>query len=64
MAITQADIDALEKAMVSGALRVRYPDGSEVQYRTMAEMSEALARARAILTPASATTPRVLVVRG
>ncbi|BAE50326.1 phage head-tail joining protein [Paramagnetospirillum magneticum] len=37
MAITQADIDRLDKAIVSGKLTVEV-DGSRVTYRSMAEL--------------------------
>jgi len=39
---TSDDIVALKRAIATGALRVRYPDGSEVTYRTLAEMRETL----------------------
>lgn len=42
MAFTQTDIDALKEAIGSGALKVRYADGREVQYRSLAEMREIL----------------------
>lgn len=45
MAITQADIDALEAALVSGELRVRKGD-REVTYRSIDEIEKALSRAR------------------
>jgi hypothetical protein len=35
---TQADLDAIEKAIASGALSVRYADKS-VTYRTLTEMN-------------------------
>ena len=40
MAVTQADVDALDAAIATGALRVRYADGREVTYRSLAEMRE------------------------
>jgi len=39
---TSDDVDALKRAIATGALRVRYPDGSEVTYRSLAEMRETL----------------------
>lgn len=51
---SQADIDALEDAIGSGARRVRYSDGSEVEYRTLAEMRSILADMKASV---SAKTP-------
>lgn len=47
MAFTQDDVDALKRAMATGALRVRYPDGREVQYRTLSEMKAVLVMAQA-----------------
>lgn len=44
MALSQADADALELAIASGALKVRYADGREVTYRSLAEMERILAR--------------------
>lgn len=38
MAWTQADLDALKRAIATGALKVRYADGREVTYRTLKEM--------------------------
>lgn len=40
MAVTQQDVDAIEAAIATGALRVRYADGREVTYRSLAEMRE------------------------
>lgn len=58
MAFTQSDIDELKKAMATGALRVRYADGREVQYRTLAEMRETLTIMQAEVTPASSGNSR------
>ena len=38
MAFTQSELDALESAIATGALIVRYSDGRQVQYRSLAEM--------------------------
>jgi len=51
MAYTQADIDALKAAMASGAKRVRYSDGSEVEYREMDEMKDILRQMRHEVSP-------------
>lgn len=51
MSYTQADIDALKVAMASGARRVRYSDGSEVEYRDMAEMKDILGQMRGEVSP-------------
>ena len=42
MARTQADIDALQAAIDSGARSVTYSDGSQVEYRTLIEMNSIL----------------------
>ena len=39
MAFTQAQLDALDAAIVSGELSVEYPNGS-VKYRSLEEMLE------------------------
>ena len=46
MSITQADIDALKRAIITGTVKVDYKDRS-VTYRSIAEMKEALAFAEA-----------------
>lgn len=51
MAYTQADLDAIKKAIGSGARRVRYADGSEIEFRTMAEMEAAKAAIIAEVSP-------------
>lgn len=35
---TQADLDAINEAIASGASRVRFADGREVTYRSLADM--------------------------
>lgn len=56
MAITQTQIDALESALLSGELMVRY-DGKQIQYRSIAELRSALAYARAQLAQSTAQGP-------
>lgn len=53
MAITQADIDRLDKAIVSGKLSVDV-DGVRVQYRSMAELMAARDHAVRLLSPGAA----------
>jgi len=46
MAFTQADIDALKRAMATGSRKVRYESGGEVRevtYRSLDEMISVLA---------------------
>lgn len=61
MAFTQADVDTLKRAIATGALRVRYPDGREVQYRSLVELKAVLAMAQ---TDASGTPSRGHSVAG
>ena len=42
MALSQTDIDALETALATGVLKVRYADGREVTYRSQSELEAAL----------------------
>ncbi|TVV75554.1 phage head-tail joining protein [Sphingomonas solaris] len=42
MAFTTADAEALRTAIATGAMKVRYADGREVTYRSLAEMREIL----------------------
>ena len=56
MAFTQSDVDALKKAIATGARAVVYQSGeerSEVQYKSLAEMRTALAMIEAEATPAA-----------
>lgn len=53
MAFAQSDIDALEAAIATGALKVRYADGREVTYRSLAEMRETLGIVRSSVSGAS-----------
>lgn len=41
MAFSTADIDALDRAIASGVLEVRFADGRTVKYRTMEELMRA-----------------------
>jgi hypothetical protein len=54
MAYTQSDIDALRDAYKSGALRVRYSDGSEVLYHSRQDMKAILQEMEAEVSPSSA----------
>lgn len=56
MSVTQADIDALDRMIVSGVLSSSY-DGKRVEYRSMADLRAARAHAAAQLAKASATPP-------
>ena len=54
VAWTQADLDAIDKAIGSGVQSVRYPDGSQVTYRTQAELEAARSRIAAAISPSTA----------
>lgn len=53
----QADLDALEAALKSPERRVRFTDGREVEYRSIAEMQQARELIIGVLTNASPTQP-------
>jgi hypothetical protein len=40
MAYSQSDLDALDRAIASGALRVDYPNSGSVTYRSLADMQQ------------------------
>ena len=54
---TQAEIDALEAAMKSGVLRVRFAD-RDITYRSQAEMAEQLKVMKNQLSGAPTSGPR------
>lgn len=54
MAWTQSDLDAIEKAIASGALMVRYND-KQVTYRSISEMMQARDLIRKSLGKTNAT---------
>lgn len=55
MAITQADVDRLEAAVVRGELTVEY-DGRRVTYRSMNELLQALSYAKGELQKQAGTS--------
>lgn len=62
MAITQSDLDTAVQAWASGALRVDYPNGGAVTYRSQADLEAAITTMSAALgasnpLAASATAP-------
>jgi hypothetical protein len=42
MSFVAQDADTLRRAIASGQKRVRFPDGREVEYRSLSEMREVL----------------------
>lgn len=59
MAFTQAQIDALEKAIAEGTTRVKYQD-REVTYRSLEEMLQILSMMKNSLDP---TSGQIKVIR-
>lgn len=55
MALTQADLDAINSAIASGELTVRSATGAQVTYRSMDELIKARAIAKADIAAASAS---------
>lgn len=55
MALSQSHVDALERALASGALTVESPDAGKVTYRSVAELKVAIAYAREQLAAAAST---------
>ena len=53
----QARLDALEAAIAQGALRVSFPDGRSVDYRTLDEMERIAGDLRRKIAAAGTTTP-------
>lgn len=61
-ALTQTDIDKLEKAIARGVMRVEYSNGS-VTYQSTSDMLKALAYAQnAIASAANKQVPSTLAV--
>ncbi len=61
MAFTNDDAATLRAAIATGATKVRYADGSEVSYRTLAEMRETLRMIQADLQGDAIPTCRTSV---
>lgn len=55
MALTQADLDALETALATGQKTVKY-DGREVTFRDVGELKAAIAYVKGELDAAAGTT--------
>ena len=61
MAYTQSDIDALKRAIATGASKVRFADGREVTYRSLEQMKETLRDMEAEVSPTT-VQPRTTFV--
>lgn len=55
---TASDIEALEAAIKGGALRVRFPDGREIQYHTLTDMMALLRTMREEVAGETTATTR------
>lgn len=62
MAFTTTQRDALKAALATGSLRVEYPDGGGVTYRSLSEMRQLLQMMDDDIA-AAAGTPRVKQIR-
>ena len=58
MAWTQADLDALNRAIATGAREVEFADGRKVAYRSLADM-RSIRDEIAVAVGAAAPRPRV-----
>jgi|WetSurMetagenome_2_1015567.scaffolds.fasta_scaffold764896_2 hypothetical protein len=58
MALAQADLDALNAAIIANELEVEY-DGRRVRYRSVAEMKAAYAHAQTVIAQQSATSASI-----
>ncbi len=56
MAVTQQDIDDLESAKYSGARKIKFSDGREVEYRDLSEINSALTSMRKQLAASHGST--------
>jgi hypothetical protein len=57
MALTSADLTAIETAIASGVLRVRFSDGREVQYQSLDDLLKAREFIKNDLTQAGGAVP-------
>jgi len=63
MAYSQADLTRLQAAIADPARKVRFDDGREVEYRTMAELRSAIADVSADLARQAAGNRPVALAR-
>ncbi len=54
MALTQTDLDSIDRAIASGELSIRASNGTQVTYRSMDELMKARA---AVLAEIASTSP-------
>lgn len=58
MALTQADLQALDSAIARGELEVEHADGTRVRYRSIFELKQAYAHVQAQLANPTAESRR------
>lgn len=58
MAFTQTDLDAIQAAIGSGVLKVRYADSREVTYQSLDDLLKAEKRIKDAIAPPSARRGR------
>lgn len=58
MAWTQADLDAIDNAIKSGAVHVDYPNGGGVTYRSLADMLTTRSMIAGDVNTAAGVTPK------
>jgi hypothetical protein len=58
MAFTTSDLTAIESAIASGELTVRYADGKEVTYRSIGELMKARDLIKSVTDSTIATSTR------
>lgn len=63
MAFTQSDLDSINSAIASGELSVRFADGRETVYRSIADLLRAKAAVEAGLGVDGGATKRIRQVR-
>lgn len=62
MSWTQRDLDDLDAAIATGAMRVRYADGRETVFRTLADMTTTRNRIAAELGVSMSSSSRVMIL--
>ncbi|MFG1267644.1 hypothetical protein V5F40_06740 [Xanthobacter sp. DSM 14520] len=62
MAFSQADIDALKKAIGLGVVKVSYADGRSHEYRSLEQMKEILRMMEADVAGTASAEPRVVTI--
>ena len=61
MSWTQSDLDTLNRAIVTGSRKVKFADGREVEYRTLAELRSIRDEVAAGIAPTAARVRTVVI---